>query len=74
MLIVLVERKRLEPARCVVRGDEARPAIRVGDQTLPVTFAGAGATILASDGPHHVTAGTAKVFWAAGARVSAWIE
>jgi hypothetical protein len=74
MLIVLVEKRREKPARIAVRGDEAPPEIRIGDRTMAVRFADGGATILASDGSHRVLAGSAKVFWTGGQRVSAWIE
>ncbi len=74
MLIVLVETRREKPARIAVRGDEERSEIRVGNRTLAVRFADDGATILASDGSHRVIAGSAKVFWTGGQRVSAWIE
>ncbi len=74
MLIVLVDTRSEKPERIVVRGDAARSEIRIGDRTLAVRFASGGATILASDGSHRVIAGSAKVFWTGGQRVSAWIE
>lgn len=74
MLIVLVETRREKPARIAVRSDAPRPEIRIGDRTVPVRFADDGATILASDGSHRIIAGSAKVFWTGGRRVSAWIE
>jgi hypothetical protein len=74
MLVVLVERRREKPERIVLRGDEERPEIRVGNLAVAVRFASGGATILASERSHRVIAGSAKVFWTGGQRVSAWIE
>lgn len=74
MLIVLVDQKSQKPMRNVVRGEDPKPAVQIGDRMLPVVFAGSGATILANEGAHRIVAGTAKVFWTAGRRVSAWIE
>ena len=74
MLVVLVDRKSEKPQRDVVRGEDPKPAIRVGERLLPVVFTRGGARILASDGEHRIVAGTVKVFWTAGQRVSAWIQ
>ncbi len=74
MLIVLVERRDEDRVRSVVRRGETHPAIRVGDSSLPVRFTNGAATIHATSARYRVTAGTTKVFWEEGARVSAWIE
>jgi hypothetical protein len=74
MLIVLVDRRSEKPVRNIVQSGDPRPAIQVGDAMLPVVFSRGGATIVAHDGEHRIVAGTAKVFWTGGRRVSAWIQ